>query len=282
MAMTRFYRLSGAGNDFLALVKPPRPAAGEEIRAWCRRGVSLGADGLFVLSRRSPGARMVHHNPDGGRSELCLNGSRCAAQLAFILGWGRGSALELETDAGVLACRRIDERTVEVELPPIVGEPRPVSLRVDGERHDGWTVDVGVPHLVLPWRSGLGSAPVGELGAALRAHPDLGPAGANVDFVRFPPERRDRFEIRTFERGVEAETLACGTGVVAAAAAGVAAGHLALPVTALTAAGFELAVGGAVDGGRLERATLAGDARVVARGEVLPAAMAGPPAPAWS
>ena len=277
--MISYYRLSGAGNDFLALVEPARPPGKEEIRAWCRRGVSLGADGLFVLSRTSAGAHVVHHNADGGRSGLCLNGSRCAAQLAFALGWGHADELRLETDSGILGARRIDERTVALELPPIVGAPAPAALEVGGRCYDGWAVEVGVPHLVLPWRTGLGGAPVGELGPALRAHPDLGPAGANVDFVRFFDRR---FEIRTFERGVEAETLACGTGVVAAAAAGVAAGYLEPPVRALTAGGFELEVAGAVEDGLLRRTSLAGDARVVARGEVLPEPTSVPAPPAWS
>ena len=77
--MTEFFRLSGSGNDFLALVEPRREPTAGEIRAWCRRGLSLGADGLFVLRRSGGGARMDHFNADGGRADLCINGTRCAA-----------------------------------------------------------------------------------------------------------------------------------------------------------------------------------------------------------
>ncbi|MEE8523572.1 MAG: diaminopimelate epimerase [Thermoanaerobaculia bacterium] len=276
-----YYKLSGAGNDFLGLVEPERIPAAEEIRTWCRRGVSLGADGVFVLSRSDGGAvDMAHFNADGGRAELCLNGSRCAARLAFELGWDRNGTVELHTDAGVLAARPAGDDTVEIELPPIVGEPEPRVLEVGSKNHEGWTVRVGVPHWVLPWPGSLAGAPVRELGPTLRSHPDLAPDGANVDFVRFVTA--NRFEIRTFERGVEAETLACGTGVVAAVAAGLAAGCLELPVSALTAGGFELRVGGEAAAGRLHRPTFAGDARILAHGELRDGEASLPPLPSWS
>ncbi|HEV7786777.1 MAG TPA: diaminopimelate epimerase, partial [Thermoanaerobaculia bacterium] len=91
--MTRFYKLSGSGNDFLALAEPWETPSAERIRAWCRRGVSIGADGLFVLRRAGggetggAGATMDYFNADGLAADLCLNGTRCAAQLAFHLGW---------------------------------------------------------------------------------------------------------------------------------------------------------------------------------------------------
>jgi diaminopimelate epimerase len=277
--VTRFYRLSGAGNDFLALVEPGETPSAGEIRAWCRRGVSLGADGVFILSRLGGRVRMVHYNADGGRADLCLNGSRCAARLAFRLGWCDGDALTLETDAGVLSARSAGTARVEVDLPPLLGEVRPKVLAVAGRSFEGWTVQVGVPHFVLPWAESLARAPVHELGPSLRSHPDLGTDGANVDFVRFVEP--DRFEIRTFERGVEGETLACGTGVVATAAAGIASGRLDLPVTALTSGGFELGVGGRVEDGRLTSASLAGDARILAEGEILPDASAVPSSRPW-
>ncbi len=277
----RFFQLSGAGNDFLGLVEPPAPPAGEAIRAWCRRGLSLGADGLFTiehgtLERRPGTVRMVHYNADGGRSELCLNGSRCAARLAFHLGWADGE-LSLVTDAGVL--RAIDAGTdrVALELPDIVGEPEARTLALGGKPYDGWLLTVGVPHFVLPWPESLARAPVNGLGEILRAHPDLGDTGANVDFVRFA-DSGARCELRTFERGVEAETLACGTGVVATVAAGVAAGRLGFPATALTAGGYELTV----RGGPGRPWVLEGDARILARGELLRGAAAVPAPPAWS
>lgn len=277
--MATFFKVSGAGNDFIIVVEPIELPRGDEIRAWCRRGVSLGADGVIVLNRAVHGARMWHYNSDGQRSDLCLNGSRCAAQLAFFLGWKMKGTLELLTDAGPLTARRV-KRHMGLELPAIVGAPVRQTLEVAGQSHEGFRVDVGVPHFVLPWPENLGHVPIDELGPALRGHTDLGPEGANVSFARFIGT--DRFEIRTFERGVEGETLACGTGVVATSVTGVLTGTLALPVTAMTSGGFELTVEGEIDGDRIVRLELIGDARIVARGELLSGASAVPTPARWS
>lgn len=277
--MTEFFKLSGAGNDFIVLAEPLRTPEPEAIRAWCRRGLSLGADGVVTLERTERGARMTHFNADGGRSELCLNGSRCAARLAFHLGW-REDVLELVTDAGALTARAADGGRVGVELPPIVGRPEQIELALGGEGYAGFRLDVGVPHFVLPWDAGLGAAPVASLGPRLRRHPALMPRGANVSFVRFVA--RERFEIRTFERGVEAETLACGSAVVAAAVAGAAAGEVTTPVTARTSGGFELTVEADLDGPSPRGVVLVGDARIVARGELLDGAVASTSPPVWT
>ena len=264
--MTEFYKLSGAGNDFLALVAPPQPPAAAQVRAWCRRRISLGADGVFTLARTSTGARMVYWNADGSRGDLCLNGSRCAVQLACHLGWHREGALDLETDVGTLAAWRIDHRRVRLALPHTPERPQPTTLRIDSDAYEGFRVRVGDPHFVLPWSGDLAEVPLAELGPALRNHPDLGPEGANIHFVVF--EGNDRLRIRSFERGVEDETLACGTGTVAAVATGIAEGRLSSPVVARPVAACELTVAGTADGELLTTPTLAGDARIIARGEL--------------
>jgi diaminopimelate epimerase len=275
-----FYKVSGAGNDFLALVEtePPGP---EQIRAWCRRGLSLGADGLFVLARTRAGtARMTHFNADGGEAALCVNGTRCAARLAFELGWATGDgALTVETGAGPLRAHRCGATEVALEVP---APSRPAQMReldVDGRRIPGCSVLVGVPHFVVEWPEGVAAAPVATLGPRLRGHPDLGPAGANVDFVHWPEP--GRLEVRSFERGVEGETLACGSGVLAAVAAGLAAGRTRLPVGAATRGGFVLTVEGEVEHGRPRAWSLAGDARILAEGRLRPEAEALPHPPAW-
>jgi diaminopimelate epimerase len=281
--MPDFFKVSGSGNDFIALVEPAAPPSAAQVRAWCGRRVSLGADGLFVLRRAGDGAVMEHWNADGGGADLCLNGTRCAARLAFHLGWA-ADEIVVTTGAGPLRCRRLDGGRVAVAVPPPPAPPAPVRLTVDGRAYDGWRLAVGVPHLVLLWPEGLAAAPVEILGRRLRAHPDLGPEGANVNFVRFPDHHA--LEIRTFERGVDTETLACGTGVLAAAAVGIGLGQAELPLAVRTLGGFPLAVEGesgpASDGGRAVRAwSLAGDARIVATGELFPEASELPEPPAW-
>jgi diaminopimelate epimerase len=283
--MTSFYKVSGGGNDFLALAEPDETPPPERIRAWCRRGVSVGADGLFILRRSSKAVtrsvQMDYYNSDGFPADLCLNGTRCAAQLAFHLGWAE-DAVEVLTGAGPIAARRLDDERVRLEL---AAPEAPQTLAVDGVEGGGiscagFRLRVGVPHFVLVWEE-LERAPVRELGSALRRHRLFEPEGTNVNFVRYPEEHR--MEIRTFERGVEDETLACGTGVLAGVAVGLATGRLVLPVRALTRGGFELEVdraeGSAVQGGTSWR--FGGDARVVAEGTFLPPAAVEPAPPAW-
>jgi diaminopimelate epimerase len=272
--VTEFFRLSGGGNDFLALVEPRREPSPERIRAWCTRGLSLGADGLFLLHRSAGGARMDYFNADGRPAALCLNGTRCAARLAFELAWA-DDRLVVETGAGPLPARRTGESEVALTLPAPGVPAGPLILSLEGAEISGWRVEAGVPHFVILWPQPLGEAPVGELGPLLRRHPELGEDGTNVDFVRYPA--RGRLEIRTYERGVEAETLACGSGVLAAAAVGLAGGRLESPVRALTAGGFELTVESADDA----RLSLSGDARLLAAGRLRAEAAELPPAPAW-
>jgi len=273
--VTEFFRLSGGGNDFLALVEPSREPRPEQIRAWCVRGLSLGADGLFLLRRSPAGARMDYFNADGQPAPLCVNGTRCAARLAFELEWAAGE-LVVETGAGPVPARRAGRSEIALTLPAPAGAPTKLTLEVAAVEIDGWRVDAGVPHFVVIWPATLGETPVADLGPPLRRHPKLGEAGANIDFVRYPAT--DRLEIRTFERGVEAETLACGTGVLAATAVGLATGRLESPVRALTAGGFELTV----ESTGPAHLSLAGDARVVAAGRLRPEAGDLPEPPVWS
>lgn len=276
--MTSFYRVSGGGNDFLALIEPERDPAAGEIAAWCRRGLSLGADGLFTLRRAAAGAvRMDYWNADGRPADLCINGTRCAARLAFVLGWAQREVSVL-TGAGpvrALAASAPGESAVGLVTSPAPA-PEPRAVAVDGVAYAGFVVRVGVPHFVVFWPESLARAPVAGLGARLRRHPEFAPQGTNVDFVRVAAPQE--LEVRSFERGVEAETLACGTGVLAAAAAALHLGEVRLPLTALTAGGFRLRVEADPGGGW----RLHGDARLLARGEILPEAATLPPPPRWS
>jgi diaminopimelate epimerase len=282
MAASRIecYRLSGGGNDFLALAEPATQPRREQIRSWCTRGLSLGADGLFVIARSSTGIQMSYFNADGHAADLCVNGTRCAARLARHLGWTDGP-VAIETGAGTLVATTDDEERVCLELPPPTAAPQPREVEVGGKPWAGWFQVVGVPQFVLAWPQPLADAPVLELGRRLRHHQAFGAAGTNVMFARFLPPHR--LEVRSYERGVEAETLACGTGVLAAAAVAVAEEQLALPIRALTGGGFELEVHGVLDDdGRIASWRLTGDARLLARLELEPGADLLPPPPSWS
>ena len=287
--MTELYRTSGAGNDFLALVEPPAPPAPETIRFWCARGVSLGADGVFTIRRVSdeesagdaaPTIAMVYWNADGGEAALCVNATRCAAQLAFQLGWAERE-VTVRTGAGPFAARRVSTDEIALEMAPPEEDARPITLDVAGREIPGWAMTVGVPHAIVPWDDDLARCPLAELGPPVRRHEQFGAPGANANFVRFAGPHD--FDIRTWERGVEGETLACGSGVLAAAATGVSEGKLQLPVRARTKGGFVLTVDGetADDGRRIARWTMAGDARVLARLETFAGAEQVLPSPLW-
>jgi diaminopimelate epimerase len=280
--VSRAFIVSGGGNDFLALVEPERDPDITEIAAWCARGLSIGADGVFALRRLGAGrAGMRHWNPDGQVAALCINGTRCAARLALDHGWGEGGQVVVETGAGPLCARAAGSTAIALELPAPAALPRRVEIDLPSGRIEGWFVTVGVPHFVVVWGSSLAACPVAALGPSLRRHEAFGDAGANVDFVRFPSQHRA--EVRSFERGVEAETLACGTGVLATAAVGLQLSLARLPLVALTRGGFELEVEGATVDSAPSRWTLAGDARILGELNLGPeAALAAPPPPVWS
>ena len=175
----------------------------------------MGADGL-ILIEPSKKARflMRHFNPDGSEPDLCGNGVRCAARYALqkVIG---GRQMTVETRAGVIPAEVLPDNTVRLKLPFKPSPPRYFRLGFRGKEIPGYLTVSGVPHFVL-FVTEVEEAPLPSLGPVIRSHPDLGPDGANVDFVRRHPVD-GAFPMRTFERGVERETLACGTGAMAVA-----------------------------------------------------------------
>jgi diaminopimelate epimerase len=273
-----FWKMAGGGNDFILLdgVSRELPELGRErIRRLCRRGLSIGADGLVaVVGSGLADVKMTHWNSDGGANEFCGNGTRCAARFVFESGLC-GRRMSIETGAGVLRSEVLSGGTVKVELPRPRGLARSLQLTAAGPSAGGWPsgprtimgdfVIVGVPHLVVELEE-LDSVDVHALGSALRHHPGLGEEGANVHFVRRLSDKE--LEIRSYERGVEGETLACGSGAAAAAYSLRLKTRGDDPVTLRTRSGIELTVRmeGKGDEGRLF--WLEGDARVVYRGVI--------------
>jgi diaminopimelate epimerase len=215
-----FRKMHGAGNDFIVAADPDGawPRDPDSIRHLCDRRRGIGADGLILLSPcPDPGAAdlaMAFFNCDGSRAGMCGNGLRCAALFAH-LHLGSPGELRIATEAGVLAAAVLpDLARVRIEIPVLV-TPRPVAI----DPFRGWFVDTGVPHLVIALEGRqLADLDVVATAPPLRHHPRFAPAGCNVDFIA-PGRPGDPIPIRTYERGVEAETLACGTGIAAAAVA---------------------------------------------------------------
>jgi diaminopimelate epimerase len=213
--MSRFSKYSGAGNDFLIL-RAEEVGLGDPgrlARRICPRSTGVGVDGLILVRSMSPEVvRLRFFNPDGSEFGTCGNGSRCAARYAVDRGLIQEDEFTLVTDDGEVGAALLDDGiTLDYRLDARVDRSLKVGLR--DERHKGWLVQIGTPHFVIP----LDTLPTGEIESLcrpVRHEPELGPAGANVDLVS--PSGTDSAVIRTYERGVEAETRACGSGAIAA------------------------------------------------------------------
>ena len=257
--MLRFTKMNGAGNDFVLLDNRAGDLrlTAEQITRICDRHRGVGADGVLVLERPSNGAdfRMRYYNSDGGEAEMCGNGARCFARFASHVA-GPFEQLSFETPAGVIGAQ------IEGELV-CLRMSDPSDLRLDLEiEANGATVrahyiNSGVPHVVVPVPK-IADVEVRSIGASIRRHPMFAPKGANVNFSE---ERADnRIAIRTYERGVEDETLACGTGVVASALIFAATHGVAGPIGVLVRGGPELKVDFTREGVQFRDVTLTGPA----------------------
>jgi diaminopimelate epimerase len=218
---------------------------------------------LFVAQGSHAGeAVLAHFNADGGRSDFCGNGTRCAARFAVMLGYA-DSPLVLRTDCGPLRAEVAGE-SVRIQVPaPSAPEPR--TLSSGGNSYEGWFVMAGVPHFVLSVEAPE-AVDIGAIGPLLRHHPALGEAGANIDFLG-PRDAQGRNRMRTWERGVEGETLACGSGAIAAAAV-LAKQGAAPPLTITPTSGIDLRVEFEPTAAGPRGFTLTGEARIVFEGEL--------------
>jgi diaminopimelate epimerase len=232
--------MHGAGNDFILVDDRARtfPADAAFIARLCDRRRGIGAEGLILIQpSASADFRMRFHNPDGHEVDLCGNGARCVARLAHEIG-AAPADLRIETAAGPVRA--------EVQLPLVrLHLPPPRDWRMD--LHLLWNnrdlplhfVNSGVPHAVMLVED-LAAVDVPALGAHIRRHPLFAPGGTNADFIQITGP--DALAIRTYERGVEGETLACGTGIAAAALVAEKLGLVRAPVRVHTAGGDFLEV----------------------------------------
>lgn len=264
MSLT-FWKMSGSGNDFVFVdgigdrLAGKRAADPAFVRAVCAAHTGVGADGLAVFQpATAEDFRLEYFNRDGSVGELCGNASLCATRLAVELGHGSPAGLRFGTPAGVISGRIRDDGRPEIDLQPVqeLRAEAGISRQV-GETAMGFA-DSGVPHLVV--RTGdLKLIPLADRGPELRFHGSL-KAGANVNWVA--KDGSGRWAMRTYERGVEAETLACGTGAVASAALLRAWGESGDSTDLLTKSGRTLSVSFRIEGGQLHP-TLAGEGRIV-------------------
>ncbi|MGH8092643.1 MAG: diaminopimelate epimerase [Chthoniobacterales bacterium] len=265
--MLRFTKMNGAGNDFVLLDNRAGDLAltREQISRLCDRHRGVGADGVLLLERPTNGAdfRMRYYNADGGEAEMCGNGARCFARFADRTA-GPLEKVSFETPAGVIGAVLIGD-LVRLQMSQPNDLRLGLEVPVNGKELMAHYVDSGVPHIVVPVAR-IEEVDVRSLGAILRHHPMFAPRGANANFSEQRGPRR--VAIRTYERGVEDETLACGTGVVASAIIFAATENVSGPIDVLVRGGDTLQVDFAREGHAFSKVTLTGPADFVFDGSI--------------
>jgi len=268
-----FTKMTGSGNDFIIIDNRDQIINADQsapfIRAACRRKLSVGADGLIFIEK-DPEAdfQWRFFNADSSEAEMCGNGARCAARFAFLKGIVSRPRMTFRTQAGIIAAE-VRGRRVKIRMTPPQKLLLDFSLESAGESFSLNFVNTGVPHVVglLDSQEALDSLDVCRHGNFFRFHDKFQPAGANVNFAHV--QNREHMLIRTYERGVEDETLACGTGAIASALVAAAKGLVDAPVQLATRSGetltihFSQALQGEPGAGQFTQVYLEGDARVV-------------------
>jgi len=263
----KFWKMHGAYNDFV-LFDDRCGRFPVEDRAFIKhiaaRHSGIGAEGVLLIQKsKTSGFRMRFFNPDGGEVEMCGNGARCAARLAFERG-AVEKKMTIETVAGELRAQVMRDG-VRLWMTEPSNWKLNGSLELAGRNLSYTFVNTGVPHVVM--RTGdLSDVDVREVGSAVRHHRAFAPAGTNVNFVAVA--RSGELAVRTYERGVEAETSACGTGATACGLIAAKKGWSKLPVQVHTASGVVLTVGGRLTETGATQVTLTGPAEHVFEGTI--------------
>lgn len=262
-----FWKMHGAKNDFI-LVDDRKLTFPAHDHAWISsitsRKTGVGSEGVLLIQpSTNADFRMRFFNPDGGEVDMCGNGARCIARLACEIG-AAPPAMRIETPAGIVRAEARGDLVQLVMTEPHTWEMNQ-QLEINGKSHPFHFVNTGVPHVVMQVTD-LANVDVQGLGSAIRYHMRFAPKGTNANFIQL--DGQGRLHVRTYERGVEAETLACGTGMVAC---GLIAGRLGLvkpPVKVIPASGDVLEVNYQPTSDGAAQVTLLGPAVHVFRGEL--------------
>lgn len=262
-----FWKMHGAANDFI-LVDDREQTFPADDRDWlaqiASRRTGIGCEGIILIQPSElSDFRMRFFNPDGSEVEMCGNGARCVARLAHEIG-AAAQSMSIDTVAGELRAEALGDQ-VRLYMTPPKDWNMEGTLEADGTPVSYYFVNSGVPHVVVEVEN-LDATDVRTLGAAIRYHETFAPAGTNANFVHVTGGNRVR--IRTYERGVEGETLACGTGMVAAALTLGKAGRVQTPVQITPASGDVLDVDFDLTPDGAEKVTLTGPAVHVFQGTV--------------
>ena len=265
-----FYKMSGAGNDFIIIDNREQIVENTNLADFisrvCRRKMSAGADGIILIeSSETCDFRWRFFNSDGSKAEMCGNGARCAARFAHMNGIA-GTTLSFETEAGVIHAQIFNDR-VKVRMPDTYDLKLEYPLELSDRSLTISSINTGVPHAVVMVEQ-IDNIDVIALGKEIRFHPAFGSAGTNANFVcRSKP---DEIIVRTYERGVEDETLACGTGAIASAIVSACQLDMNSPIDVQTRSGAYLTIHFSKTDGQFSDIYMEGDARVIYTGVLQP------------
>ncbi|MEW5693604.1 MAG: diaminopimelate epimerase [Candidatus Hydrogenedentota bacterium] len=261
-----FIKMTGAGNDFIMIdnryLKIANPS--QLAVTLCPRGTSVGADGIILIENsKDYDFKMRIINSDGSEAEMCGNGARCAVNFAKILNIIKSDSTSFETLAGDIKGWIINDRETRITLPLLSSVKLNQKLIIDNTEYLYHFANVGVPHTVV-FVDELDSINVNEIGKKIRFHTDFKPTGTNADFVKIC--NKNNISIRTYERGVEKETLACGTGATAAAIISIFLNKTKSPVDVITRSGLILKINCKIVNNKIDLLTIQGESRVVYKG----------------
>ncbi len=268
MKQITFYKLSGSGNDFIIIDNRNKVVDEEDLPDFvakvCRRKMSVGADGfILVQDSDSVDFKWRFFNSDGSQPEMCGNGARCVARFAYLNGIA-GPKMSFETIAGIVSAEVKNER-VKIKMTDPADLKVNYTLELENGRLSLSSVNTGVPHVVVAVDN-LDDVEVVKLGREIRFHERYAPSGTNVNFIC--PQKDGTVAVRTYERGVEDETLACGTGSVAAAVVAASRSGTKSPINVMTRSGESLCVYFKEKEGKFYDTYLEGDARIIYKGEL--------------
>jgi diaminopimelate epimerase len=265
-----FYKMSGAGNDFIIIDNRNQIVAEDGLNGFingvCRRKMSAGADGLILIEDSDEfDFRWRFFNSDGSKAEMCGNGARCAARFAHVTGIAE-TTLSFETEAGVVGAEIYEDR-VKVKMPDPSDLKLAYPLELSNRSLQISSINTGVPHAVVMVEQ-VADMDVVTPGREIRYHQKFAPAGTNANFVQ--RIKGNAIEIRTYERGVEDETLACGTGAIASAIIAASRFKMNSPVDVKTRSGEYLTIHFNTKDGQFGDIYMEGNARIIYTGELQP------------
>jgi len=263
-----FTKMHGAGNDFVMIenLDGSIELSTEQVARMCKRRLGIGADGLILLNppqADDTDATMIYYNADGGRVDMCGNGARCFTSFALQNGVGNDESISFLTDAGPMKASASDG-LFTINMTPVH------SIELDQEldtEHGSYNFDfmnTGVEHVVV-FSDAIDRIDIVPEGSAIRYHSRF-PKGTNVNFAEI--QNDGVIKVRTYERGVEDETLACGTGVTAVAIAANLTKNQQFPISVLVRGGDTLSVDLHREGDDISNITLTGPAKIVFRGKI--------------